>query len=52
VLALTPTRIDASAHIVVVESLKKRRQGVFRAIPLPEELFEELDRVHHLTEHL
>lgn len=48
VLALTPTRIDAAARLVIVESLKKRRRGVFRAIPLPPSLFEELDRVHRL----
>jgi integrase/recombinase XerD len=46
VLALTPKRIDASARIAVVESLKKRRRGVFRAIPIPLTLISELDRVH------
>jgi integrase len=50
VLALTPARIDATARLVVVESLKKRRRGVFRAIPLPPSLFDELDRIHHLTD--
>lgn len=48
VLALTPARIDAAARLVIVESLKKRRRGVFRAIPLPASLFEEMDRVHQL----
>ncbi|MGA8906042.1 MAG: site-specific integrase [Acidobacteriaceae bacterium] len=48
VLALTPVRIDASARLVVLESLKKRRSGVFRAIPLPPELLSELQLVHHL----
>jgi len=50
VLALTPARIDAAARLVIVESLKKRRHGVFRAIPLPLSLFDELDRVHHLAD--
>jgi integrase len=50
VLALTPAQIDASARLVVLESLKKRRRGVFRAIPLPPNLFDELDRVHHLSD--
>lgn len=48
VLALTPARIDIAARLVIVESLKKRRRGVFRAIPLPASLFDELDRVHQL----
>jgi integrase/recombinase XerD len=48
VLALTPARVDLSAHLVVVESLKKRRRGVYRAIPLPGELLAELGRVHRL----
>ena len=46
VLALTPERIDTTAHLVVIESLKKRRQGVFRAVPIPHELIVELERVH------
>jgi integrase/recombinase XerD len=50
VLALTPARIDATARLVIVECLKKRRRGVFRAIPLPLSLFEELDRVHQLAD--
>ena len=50
VLALTPAHIDASAQLVVLECLKKRRRGVFRAIPLPPNLFDELDRVHHLSD--
>jgi integrase len=50
VLALTPARIDAAARLVIVESLKKRRRGAFRAIPLPVSLLDELDRVHHLAE--
>jgi hypothetical protein len=51
VLALTPSHIDASARLVVLECLKKRRRGIFRAVPLPESLFDELDRVHHLSDH-
>jgi|SRR5579863_4228669 len=47
-LALTPRRFDFSAHLVIVESLKKRRRGVFRGIPLPVDILTELDRVHHI----
>jgi integrase/recombinase XerD len=50
-LALTPGRIDISAKLVVLESLKKRRRGVFRAIPLPDELLADLRLVHALADH-
>jgi integrase/recombinase XerD len=50
VLALTPSQIDTSARLVVLESLKKRRRGVFRAIPLPASLLDELACVHHLSD--
>lgn len=46
VLALTPRRIDTGARIVIVESLKKRRRGIYRAVPVPTNLIAELDRVH------
>lgn len=48
VLALTPARVDAEACIVIFESLKKRRRGIFRAVPLPPSILNELERVHHL----
>ena len=50
VLTLTPSRIDAVARLVIVETLKKRKRGVFRAIPLPADVLDELDRVHHLSD--
>ena len=46
VLALTPERIDTNARLVIIECLKKRRQGVFRAVPIPPELIMGLERVH------
>lgn len=49
VLALPPRRIDLSASFVVIETLKKRRRGQFRAIPLPEGVLADLDRVHGLV---
>lgn len=48
VLALTPQRIDLEARLVVIESLKKRRRGYFRAVPVPAELLAELDRVYDI----
>jgi len=48
ILALTPRRFDFSAGLVIIESLKKRRRGSYRAIPLPIVLLTELDHVHRL----
>lgn len=46
ILALTPRQIDCVANLVIVESLKKRRRGIFRALPIPSEVLSEIDRVH------
>ena len=35
VLALMPKHFDREAQLIVFESLKKRRKGVFRAVPVP-----------------
>jgi len=34
-LALTADRIDLAAGVLVIESLKKRRTGIYRAVPVP-----------------
>jgi len=47
-LALTVERIDFTGQMIVFESLKKRRRGVFRAVPVPPELLEELDTAYRL----
>src|SRR3954470_6272871 len=49
-LALTAQQIDLSGRVVVFESLKKRRRGIFRAVPVPPELLDALDLVHGLRE--
>ena len=49
-LALTARQIDLSGRVVVFESLKKRRRGVFRAVPVPPELLDALDMVHGIRE--
>ena len=49
-LALTPGRIDMDGGLIVFETLKKRRHGVFRAVPVPGELTEALDLVHGIRE--
>src|SRR5437667_7671877 len=48
-LALTGTRVDVVAGIIVLESLKKRRKGIFRAVPVPRDLLQSLDAVHNLS---
>ena len=49
-LALTPQQVDLSGRVVVFESLKKRRRGVYRAVPVPPELLDALDLVHGVRE--
>src|SRR5437588_90222 len=39
-LGLTAERIDLAGRVIVFESLKKRRTGVFRAVPVPPELLD------------
>jgi integrase len=41
-LATTPERIDTDAGVIVFETLKRRRTGVFRSIPIPENLAMQL----------
>ena len=49
-LALTPEHVDLTGRALVFETLKKRRQGVFRAVPVPSGLLDQLDLVHGLRE--
>ena len=49
-LALTPERVDLASRAVVFETLKKRRRGVYRAVPVPPGLLDQLDLVHGLRE--
>jgi len=49
-LALTAQQIDLSGRVVVFESLKKRRKGVYRAVPVPPDLLDALDLVHGIRE--
>jgi integrase len=45
-LALTPRRVDIGGQTIIFESLKKRRRGVYRAVPVPETLIDTLDLAH------
>jgi integrase len=49
-LALTADRVDLSGGVLVIESLKKRRSGVYRSVPVPPALLEALDMVHGVRE--
>lgn len=42
-LELTYDRIDLTEGMVIFETLKKRRKGVYRAVPVPPSLIEALD---------
>lgn len=50
VLNLTRGRVDLAEGTIAVETLKKRRRGVFRVVPIPAALIEILDLVHGLRE--
>jgi integrase len=47
-LALTADRVDLTDGVLVFESLKKRRRGVYRAIPVPPLFLDTLASVHDL----
>lgn len=49
VLALTPERVDMEAGVIIVECLKKRRRGIFRAIPIPAHFLRRLEIVHSIS---
>ena len=49
-LQLVGERIDFDAGAIVFESLKKRKRGVYRAVPLPPTVLEMLAMVHGLRD--
>jgi integrase/recombinase XerD len=49
VLALTPSRIDTEAQSIIIECLKKRTRGIYRAIPVPQILLSRLETIHLLS---
>jgi integrase/recombinase XerD len=50
VLALTPASIDIESGVASLETLKRRRRGVVRQVPLPQDVLNELDRVFRIGE--
>ena len=49
-LALTPERIDCANGVIIFETLKRRKRGVFRAVPVPSDLLNQLYAVHQVRE--
>ena len=49
-LALTANRIDFQAQAITFESRKKRRPGIYRAVPVPAALLDALDLVHGIRD--
>lgn len=49
-LQLVGERIDFDAGAIVFESLKKRKRGVYRAVPVPPAVLEMLAMVHGLKD--
>lgn len=47
-LALTADSFDLDDGIVMIETLKRRRRGVIRHVPLPNSVLHELDRAFRL----
>lgn len=47
-LALTADRVDLGDGVLIFESLKKRRRGIYRAVPVPPVLLDTLEMVHEI----
>jgi len=50
VLALTPEHLDTPNSAINFETLKRRKRGVIRAVPMPRNLFHYLDDVHRFRD--
>jgi integrase len=48
VLALTPAAIDLESGVVSIETLKRRKRGIVRQVPLPRDVLSELGRIFDL----
>jgi integrase len=48
VLALTPAAIDIESGAVSILTLKRRKRGIVRQVPMPPDLLDELDRAFDL----
>ncbi len=50
VLTLTPLSFDLETGSITIESLKKRQHGVFRAVPVPQFLFDQMENAYQLKD--
>ncbi|MBI4127843.1 MAG: tyrosine-type recombinase/integrase [Parcubacteria group bacterium] len=50
VLALTPAQIDFSEGLIVIECLKKRRDRIYRSVPMPQDMLDLLDGIHKIRQ--
>ncbi|WP_426424143.1 tyrosine-type recombinase/integrase [Bradyrhizobium genosp. A] len=50
ILALTPAAIDLDSGVANIVTLKRRKRGIVRQVPLPPSLIEKLDRAFRLRE--
>lgn len=48
VLALTPAAIDIESGVVCIVTLKRRKRGIVRQVPLPPDLLGDLDKTFEL----
>ncbi len=48
ILALTPSAIDIESGVANIETLKRRKRGIVRQVPLPREILRQLNRVFRL----
>lgn len=49
VLAISPVAIDVESGVIAIETLKRRRRGIVRQVPLPQSLLANLDRLFGLS---
>lgn len=49
-LALTADRVDFANGSIVFETLKKRRAGIYRAVPVPPSFLDALELVHNIRQ--
>ena len=47
-LEITPKRVEIPARQIILRSLKKRREDVFRSVPVPADFLDTLNMVHEI----
>jgi len=49
-LEITPKRIEIRSRQIILRSLKKRRDDIYRSIPVPADYLDTLDMVHNIRQ--